>query len=114
MGGSYAAPFPLDPARPRHPLRLDVFAEPAGFWPTFLALLMHLIPSAIVVLVLLIAWRREALSSVLFCALAVGYFVWAWGHFDWAAYTFISGPLFLIGVLFLFDWLRRPAPISHA
>lgn len=89
---------------------LDVFAEPAPFWSTLLALLLHLVPSALVVLVLLIAWRREALGSVLFCGLAVAYVVWAWGRFAWMAYAFIAGPLLLIGLLFLFDWLRHPLP----
>jgi hypothetical protein len=36
---------------------LDVFSEANGFGETILALLMHLIPVDIVVIVLVIAWR---------------------------------------------------------
>jgi hypothetical protein len=93
---------------------LDVFAEPNGFWPTLLALLMHLVPSAIVVLVLAIAWRWEALGATLFCALGIVYLLFEWGRFAWTAYAFIAGPLILIGALFLADWLRQPGHLHHA
>ncbi|MFZ0631899.1 MAG: hypothetical protein WA399_21155 [Acidobacteriaceae bacterium] len=36
------------------------------------------------------------------------YLIFEWGRFAWTAYAFISGPLILIGALFLLDWLRRP------
>ena len=85
----------------------DVFGEGQGFWETILALLMHLIPVYIVVIVLVIAWRWEWVGAVLFTALAVFYVVWAWGQFDWSAYAVISGPLVLVGVLFLFNWIYR-------
>jgi hypothetical protein len=92
---------------------LDVFAEPMGFWPTLLALLMHLVPSAIVALVLVVAWRWEALGAVLFGGMGLTYLVFEWGRFDWMAYAIIAGPLLLIGILFLFDWIRRPVPIPR-
>ena len=58
---------------------LDVFSEGYGFWETILALLIHLIPVYIVVIVLVIAWRREWVGAVLFNALALFYLVWSWG-----------------------------------
>ncbi len=93
---------------------LDVFAEPNGFWPTLLALLMHLVPSAIVLVVLVIAWRWEALGAALFCALGIVYLILEWGRFAWTAYAFISGPLILIGALFLIDRFRQPTHLRHA
>lgn len=93
---------------------LDVFAEPLGFWPTLLGLLMHLVPSAIVVLALVIAWQWEALGASLFCALGIVYLIATWGRFAWTAYAFISGPLLLIGALFLIDWFRQPGRLRHA
>ena len=38
---------------------LDVFDGRHSFWETILALLMHLIPVFVLILVLVIAWRRE-------------------------------------------------------
>ncbi len=86
---------------------LDVFSEGYGFWETILALLIHLVPVYIVVIVLVIAWRWEWVGAILFIALALFYLVWSWGRFHWSAYLGISGPLVLLGVLFLFNWIYR-------
>ena len=86
---------------------LDVFSEGYGFWEAILALLIHLVPVYIVVIVLVIAWRWEWVGAILFIALALFYLVWSWGRFQWSAYLVISGPLVLLGVLFLFNWIYR-------
>lgn len=86
---------------------LDVFSEGYGFWETILALLVHLVPVYIVVIALVIAWRWEWVGAILFTALALFYLVWTWGRFHWSVYLGISGPLVLLGVLFLFNWIYR-------
>jgi hypothetical protein len=86
---------------------LDVFGEGYGFWETLVALFMHLVPTAIVLVALAIAWRWEWVGAVLFVALGVGYIVMAWGRLHWTAFVFIPGPLFVVGVLFLLNWLYR-------
>ena len=86
---------------------LDVFGEGHGFWGTALALFMHLIPNMIVLAVLVLAWKREWIGALLFAGLGVFYLVWAWGRFPISAYLFISGPLFLIAILFLVGWIFR-------
>ena len=85
----------------------DVFSEGFGFWRTILALLIHLVPVYIVVIALVIAWRWEWVGAILFIALALFYLVGSWGRFHWSAYLVISGPLVLLGVLFLFNWIYR-------
>ncbi|MBK9316624.1 MAG: hypothetical protein IPM55_20605 [Acidobacteria bacterium] len=86
---------------------LDVFNEGYGFWQTIQALLMHLIPTALVLIGLAIAWRWEWLGALEFTALGIGYLIMAWGKFDWTAYAVISGPLFLLGALFLINWIYK-------
>ena len=81
---------------------LDVFGEGYGFWETILALVMHLIPTMIVLTALIIAWRWEAVGGILLIAVGVFYLVTTLDHLDWC--LFISGPLFLTGGLFLIDW----------
>jgi hypothetical protein len=86
----------------------DVFNEGYGFWGTAFALLMHLLPSTILVLVVLvISWRWEWIGAVLFSAMAVFFIVYFWGNGPWYAFAGISGPLFLIGILFLLNWRYR-------
>jgi MFS family permease len=86
---------------------LDVFGEGYGFWGTMLALLMHLIPTGVILIVLAISWRWEWVGGILFTALGVLYLVMFWGRFHWSAYLLISGPLLLVGILFLINWLYR-------
>ena len=86
---------------------LDVFDLGLGLGETMLALLMHLVPVFVVVIVLVIAWKWEWVGAVLFAALAVFYVVWTRGQFHWSAYLVISGPLVVISVLFLFNWIYR-------
>jgi hypothetical protein len=86
---------------------LDVFDEGFGFWGTILALLMHLVPSFLVVAVLAVAWYREWVGGIVFIALGVWYVVSVWGRFPLTTYLVIAGPLVLVGALFLLNWQYR-------
>jgi hypothetical protein len=86
---------------------LDVFGEGYGFWETIAALFIHLVPTWILLVILALAWRWEWIGAVAFAALGVAYIVMAWGKFEWLTYLLISGPLFLMGALFLVNWLLR-------
>lgn len=48
---------------------LDVLGEGYGFWETIAALVMHLIPTAIVLVALAMAWRWPWIGAILFMAL---------------------------------------------
>jgi hypothetical protein len=87
---------------------LDVFDEGYGLWGTVVALFMHLIPTTgLVLVVLALSWRWEWVGAVLFVALGLfyAYFAVGRGHPEWT--VVISGPLFLLGGLFLLNWLKR-------
>lgn len=82
---------------------LDVFEEGYGFWEALAGFAIHLIPTAIVLIVLAIAWRWEWVGGILFIALGTAYIVATRGGEHWSAYLLIAGPLVLIGLLFLMD-----------
>jgi hypothetical protein len=86
---------------------LDVFGVGYSFWETLVALLMHLIPTFVILIVLAISWRWEWIGGVLFISLAVLYLVKSWGQFHWSTYLVISGPSFLVGILFIINWFYR-------
>lgn len=90
---------------------LDVFDEGKGFWQTTLDLAIHLIPTYIVLILLAVAWRWEWVGAAMFITLGVLYPVLFWGRFHLSVYVIMSGPLLLIGILFLLNWRwrRRPA-----
>jgi len=84
---------------------LDVFNEGYGVWDTAIALLIHLIPTALILLILAVSWRWEWVGTVLFGGMGLFYLFTTLDHPDWILW--ISGPLFLIAVLFLLNWLHR-------
>jgi hypothetical protein len=86
---------------------LDVFGEHRGFWQTALALLIHLIPTAILLLALAVTWRWEWVGGLLFPALGALYILASWGRFVWYVYAILSGSLFVLGALFLLGWKYR-------
>jgi hypothetical protein len=82
---------------------LDVVNEDPTQGSRFIALLMHLIPSLLVLIGLLIAWRRGRAGAAIFALLGIVYIAMAWGRFPILTFALISGPLFLLAILFLID-----------
>ncbi len=82
---------------------LDVFHEYQDFWPTLIALLMHLMPALVAAVVLIFAWWWEWVGALLFCAFAAYYAAVNLRHPSWV--LTISAPLFVVGLLFLASWL---------
>lgn len=63
---------------------LDGFTEFNG-WKTILVVVMHLAVPAIVLLATIVAWKRDLVGAIVFCALAV-YYVYMVGldrHWSW-------------------------------
>ncbi len=83
---------------------LDVFNEGRPFWETTLALFLHLIPTGVVLLSLMISWKWELIGALLYPAMGVFYIIWAWGKFPVPTYFILSGPVIIIGLLFFLSW----------
>jgi hypothetical protein len=86
---------------------MDVFSLRVDVAHKALALLMHLIPTALILVVLVVAWNRQWLGAVIFPLLAAYHAVTMWGRLDWSGYAVIDGPLVLLGILFLMSWLQH-------
>jgi hypothetical protein len=87
-------------------IALDVFGMGLGPGEALLAFLIHLTPTWLVVIATVLAWRRELIGAILFPLLGCWYIVMAWGE-HWAAFACISGPLFVIGILFSLNRVFR-------
>ncbi|MBN1478994.1 hypothetical protein EH223_14975 [candidate division KSB1 bacterium] len=86
---------------------LDVFEEGVGLREALAGFFIHLIPTYIVILFLVLAWRWEWIGALAYLALGVFYIMMTKAKFPLVTYLLISGPLFLICLLFLLDWLYR-------
>jgi len=91
----------------------DVFGEGYDFLTLLQALAMHLLPTAIILISLAIAWRWEWIGGILFIGLGIAYIISAWGAFNWSAYALIAGPLILAGCLFIIYWrIKARSPVA--
>ena len=86
---------------------LDVFGEGHGLWATMLALLIHLIPTFVILLVVVFAWRWPLVGAVVFLGLTVFFGVSSWGSLDWTGLFLFAVPVFATAALFFADFLSR-------
>jgi len=85
---------------------LDVFGE-YNFPEVLVALFMHLIPNLILIALLIVAWKKELIGGVLFIVLGIGFTIYFNTYRQIITMLLISGPLFLIGALFLVDYYKK-------
>ena len=85
----------------------DVFDEAVGLAAASVALLVHLVPAALVATLVVVAWRRELAGALGFATLGVVYLVVTGGRFPWTTYAAIAGPLFLTAALLVSNWSFR-------
>lgn len=93
---------------------LDVFDGHHSFWQTVLAFIIHLIPVFVLIGALILAWRWEWIGAALYGIAGLLYVWWAITvprpippgvRFIWI--LTIAVPAFVIGGLFLANWLKR-------
>lgn len=93
----------------------DVFEPGLTAGQIALALLMHNIPSIVLTILLIFAWKREWLGALAFIIGGLAYIasiIWnslttpfEWYHLSWS--LIIAGPAFLVGILFWLNWKRK-------
>ncbi|MGE0089589.1 MAG: hypothetical protein AB7S50_08985 [Bacteroidales bacterium] len=91
----------------------DVFEGDQSVWKKSLGFLIHLAPNFLLIIILIISWKREWIAGILFNVLAIFYIVFFWGRFALSAYFVIAGPLFLTGILFFVNWYQRKNDMAH-
>jgi hypothetical protein len=92
-------------------MSFDVFGSGQGFWPTVLALFMHILPALILLIVLIISWKYEIVGGVGFILAGLVYIALLMGKpFEWYMLSWIaqiSGVAFLTGILFFVGWVKK-------
>lgn len=96
-------------------MSLDVFSPELNFWQTLGALLIHNIPAFILLIILLVSWRREIVGGVGFILGGILYTTivliniastgFEWYYLAWIIQ--ISGIAFFIGIMFLANWFKK-------
>ena len=82
---------------------LDSFQGEQSFWMKLGAFLIHLIPSVLVLVTAIVAWKHERTGGILFIGLSVLFVLIS--RAEVTTLLLIPGPLILIGILFILDSL---------
>jgi len=93
-----------------------------GFWGTIVGLFMHNIPAFILLIILIVSWKREIVGGVVFILAGIAYIVGIlktilensphqWYMLTWS--LIIAGPAFLIGILFIVGWYRKKKELKR-
>jgi hypothetical protein len=90
---------------------LDVFEEGVPLRESLPDFLIHIIPTYILILILLIAWKWELVGGFLYL-FACAFYLILMRPTDWIAVLLIGGPLLLIGILFIVS-SRRTKKKEH-
>ncbi|HEY3390706.1 MAG TPA: hypothetical protein VGK38_14105 [Prolixibacteraceae bacterium] len=83
----------------------DVLDNGSGFWKTLLAVIIHLIPSFILITVLVLSWKRPWIGGIGYILLGIVYIIWS--SQSGRGSQIIDIPLFSAGILFLINWFLR-------
>jgi len=90
---------------------LDVFGNNYTLWQTVQGLFMHLIPSMILTVFLIIAWKREWVGAVgffLFALVYIGMIVRRPLEGYMLSYSLIiAGPSIVVGILWWLNWAEK-------
>ena len=91
---------------------MDVFSEGLGFWRTATDLTMHLLPSLVLLVALILAWRWEWIGAVVYAAAGLLYIVMVLPRhaaplikLTWI--LAIAAPALIVAVLFLANWMKH-------
>ncbi len=90
---------------------MDVFSGNYGFWKMFVGFLIHSIPVFFLIIILIISWKREIVGGIFFIFAGLFYIATLVKDgielYQLSWILFISGPAFLIGILFIIGWNRK-------
>ena len=93
-------------------MSLDVISPELSLWQIITGLLIHNIPTLVMIIVLIVSWRHEIVGAIAFLLAGLLYIIMttqaeiAWYlALSWS--IIIAGPAFLIGILFLINWFEK-------
>jgi hypothetical protein len=85
---------------------LDAFSPAKPILEALPEFFVHLVPALVLLALVVTSWQREWIGGLAFIGLAMVYALTVGrGHADWV--FVISGPLLIVGALFLWSWQHR-------
>lgn len=82
----------------------DVFNHEQNIAQTFYDLLLHLLPTAVILLIVFVAYNRPLIGAIIYLVLGLMYIITGWARMHWSAHVLIAGPLLLLSALYITAW----------
>jgi len=95
---------------------LDVFDPKLTFWEQITGFIIHLIPSFLLMLILLLAWKKELIGGIVFTIIGLGFSPLVFmhnfriNHSVWMSLSIIALitiPFTIVGILFIMSHYRK-------
>ena len=83
---------------------LDVFDGKSGILETLIGFAIHLIPTGIIVIAIILSWHREWIGGIVFIFLPIFYIYSTWGRFPLSVYLIMCTPPMITGILYFVNW----------
>lgn len=88
-------------------LSLDVFMEKAPLLEMIGGFFIHLIPSFLLIILLVIAWKLELIGGIVFIIISLLGFIYINGTLLFRITSPLVLPQFIIGILFIVNWILK-------
>lgn len=82
----------------------DVFNHEQNIAQTFYDILLHLLPTAVVFIIVVVAYNRPLIGAIIYLVLGLMYIITGWASMHWTAHVLIAGPLLLLSALCITAW----------
>ena len=82
----------------------DVFSKEQSISQTVSDLFLHLIPTALVLLFVVVGYKKPLIGAIIFAifaVIAIIYIITGWANLHWSAHVLIAGPLLLMSILYV-------------
>jgi len=100
---------------------LDAFDPKLTLWEQITGFIIHLIPSFLLMLILLLAWKKELIGGIVFTVIGLGFsplvFIhnFRMNHSVWMSLSIIALitiPFTIVGILFIMSHYRKKKSIK--
>ena len=82
----------------------DVFNHEQNIAQTFYDILLHLLPTAVILLIVFVAYNRPLIGAIIYLVLGLMYIITGWASMHWSAHVLIAGPLLLLSAIYITAW----------
>ena len=82
----------------------DVFNHEQNIAQTFYDLLLHLLPTAVILLIVFVAYNRPLIGAIIYLVLGLMYIITGWARMHWSAHVLIAGPHLLLSAIYITAW----------